>query len=164
MLRHRNGLLRHRNPSTLLENIGALLLPSSIQFRFLSTTIVRIGPLSSTSRTKVHLPLPYLLQELADICYECRFDKDTNLLHPSRAQFMHPPSHLAAIILKIFHSLGLVELVVHPTTGVILETSNLTILNFFLVRLGPMGEKRLCQVLMCSQVMFSSVRWAWAGN
>ena len=40
----------------------------------------------------------------------------------------------------------------HPKNGVILEATNLTILNYFLVRFGPMSEKRLVQVLMCSQV------------
>ena len=33
-----------------------------------------------------------------------------------------------------------------------MNSTNLTILNFFLLRLGPMSEERLVQVLMCSQV------------
>ncbi|KAJ7288447.1 N-acetylglucosaminephosphotransferase [Mycena rebaudengoi] len=51
--------------------------------------------------------------------------------------------------------------------GTILEANNLTILNFFLLRLGPMSEKRLVQVLMCSQVAGSVfafvVRYGLAG-
>jgi UDP-N-acetylglucosamine--dolichyl-phosphate N-acetylglucosaminephosphotransferase len=57
------------------------------------------------------------------------------------------------VILHLFSGLGLVDLTTHPKDGSVLETTNLTILNFFLVRLGPMNEKRLNQVLMVSQVM-----------
>lgn len=39
-----------------------------------------------------------------------------------------------------------------PNTGVITNSTNLTILNVFLLRFGPMNEKRLVQVLICSQV------------
>ncbi|KAJ4482222.1 UDP-N-acetylglucosamine-dolichyl [Lentinula aciculospora] len=95
-----------------------------------------------------------------------RFDADTNLLHPSKAILMKPPSKLAATVLRILSILKLVDLTVHPS-GVILETTNLTILNFFLVRLGPMNEKRLVQVLMCCQiggsVLAFSVRYGLAG-
>jgi len=48
--------------------------------------------------------------------------------------------------------LGLTELTLDPNTGVITNSTNLTILNFLLLRLGPMNEERLVQVLMCSQV------------
>ena len=57
------------------------------------------------------------------------------------------------MILRILSIFGLTELTLHPKTGSILEANNLTILNFFLLRLGPMNEKRLVQVLMTSQVM-----------
>ncbi|KAF5360795.1 hypothetical protein D9756_004777 [Leucocoprinus leucothites] len=86
-----------------------------------------------------------------------RFDPNTNLLHPSKAIFEKPPSQLTTFVLHTFATLGLTELTVHPASGVILEATNLTILNFFLVRLGPMNEKRLVQVLMCSQVAGSLV-------
>lgn len=56
------------------------------------------------------------------------------------------------MILRILSILGLTELTLHPKTGVILESNNLTILNLFLLRLGPMNEKRLVQVLMSTQV------------
>ena len=36
--------------------------------------------------------------------------------------------------------------------GVITETTNLTILNVFLVRFGPMTEKRLVKTLIGTQV------------
>ncbi|KAF9077584.1 UDP-N-acetylglucosamine-dolichyl [Rhodocollybia butyracea] len=96
-----------------------------------------------------------------------RFDGNTNLLHPSKALFMKPPSSLTSSVLRILAILKLVDLTTHPSTGVILETTNLTILNFFLVRLGPMNEKRLVQVLMCSQIAGSilafTVRYGLSG-
>ncbi|KAJ7758481.1 UDP-N-acetylglucosamine-dolichyl [Mycena maculata] len=96
-----------------------------------------------------------------------RIDHDTNLLHPSKALFMRPPTNLSTLILKTLSALGLTQLTTHPSNGTILEANNLTILNFFLLRLGPMNEKRLVQVLMCSQVagsMFAfTVRYGLAG-
>ncbi|KAJ7069862.1 UDP-N-acetylglucosamine-dolichyl [Mycena amicta] len=96
-----------------------------------------------------------------------RIDHDTNLLHPSHAQFLTPPSKLSAFVLRILSALGLAELTLNPTTGAIVGSSNLTILNFFLLRLGPMGEKRLVQVLMGAQVAGSVlafvVRYGLAG-
>ncbi|KAF8916986.1 N-acetylglucosaminephosphotransferase [Mucidula mucida] len=50
-----------------------------------------------------------------------RFDSQTNLLHPSKAQFLRPPSQLTILVLKTTTS----------TSGSILETTNLTILNFY---------------------------------
>jgi UDP-N-acetylglucosamine--dolichyl-phosphate N-acetylglucosaminephosphotransferase len=65
---------------------------------------------------------------------------------------MTTPSALTTFVLRIFSTFGLTKLTIHPKSGAILETDNLTILNFFLRRLGPMTEKRLVQVLICSQV------------
>ncbi|RDB17881.1 UDP-N-acetylglucosamine--dolichyl-phosphate N-acetylglucosaminephosphotransferase [Hypsizygus marmoreus] len=96
-----------------------------------------------------------------------RFDPETNLLHPSKAVLVKPPSRLTSIVLHALAAFGLTELTLHQTTGSILECTNLTILNFFLIRLGPMNEKRLVQVLMCSQVAGSIfafvVRYGLAG-
>ncbi|EKM79398.1 hypothetical protein AGABI1DRAFT_74400 [Agaricus bisporus var. burnettii JB137-S8] len=96
-----------------------------------------------------------------------RFDVNANLLYPSKIIFEKPPSQLTTYVLRIFSTFGLTELTFHATSGIILEATNLTILNFFLVRLGPMNEKRLVQVLMCSQVAGSAlafvVRYGLAG-
>ncbi|KAH7922041.1 hypothetical protein BV22DRAFT_1175278 [Leucogyrophana mollusca] len=96
-----------------------------------------------------------------------RFDPETNLLSPSKTLFLKPPSRLASFVLHTLATLRLTELTVHPTTGNILEATNLTILNFFLLRLGPMNEKRLVQVLICTQVAGSilafTVRYGLAG-
>ncbi|KXN88194.1 UDP-N-acetylglucosamine--dolichyl-phosphate N-acetylglucosaminephosphotransferase [Leucoagaricus sp. SymC.cos] len=86
-----------------------------------------------------------------------RFDASQNLLYPSKAIFEKPPSKVTTLVLRVFATLGLTELTIHPSTGIILEATNLTILNFFLIRLGPMNEKRLVQVLICSQVAGSVV-------
>ncbi|PPQ67548.1 hypothetical protein CVT26_006849 [Gymnopilus dilepis] len=84
-----------------------------------------------------------------------RFEAETNLLHPSKAaerQFEKAPSKITVIVLRILSTLGLAELTTDPTSGVITNTTNLTILNVFLLRLGPMNEKKLVQVLIVSQV------------
>lgn len=63
-----------------------------------------------------------------------------------------PPSGLATLVLRLLAAVGLTELKTRPQDGMILEASNLTILNVFLVRLGPMTEKKLVQTLIATQV------------
>ncbi|KAI0264012.1 N-acetylglucosaminephosphotransferase [Gloeopeniophorella convolvens] len=82
-----------------------------------------------------------------------RFDSETHLLHPSKAQFLKRPSRLSAIVLRLLAALGCTELTALPD-GTILEATNLTLLNTLLVRLGPMREKHLTQTLIGVQVMF----------
>lgn len=85
--------------------------------------------------------------------YSYRFEAETGLLHPSKAEFKdHPPSKLASFILWTFSTLGFVRLTTDPRTGQILDTTNLTILNVFLLRFGPMRENTLVKVLGLSQV------------
>ncbi|KAF7791420.1 hypothetical protein EIP86_002436 [Pleurotus ostreatoroseus] len=81
-----------------------------------------------------------------------RFDKQTGLLYPSKAEFERKPSPLTTLVLKVLSTLGLIEVSVNSETGRT-ETTNLTILNVFLVRLGPMREDTLVKVLICTQVM-----------
>jgi hypothetical protein len=59
---------------------------------------------------------------------------------------------MTTVVLRILSALKLTEVTTDPATGAIVNTTNLTILNFFLLRFGPMTEKRLVQVLICSQV------------
>lgn len=96
-----------------------------------------------------------------------RFDPDTNLLHPSTVAFERPPSARTTSTLRLLSLLGLTRLTTHPKTGQIFEASNLTILNWFLVRLGPMTEKQLVQVLCAAQVAGSvfafMIRYGLAG-
>jgi len=63
------------------------------------------------------------------------------------------------MILRTLATIGLTELTLHPKTGVIIEATNLTIFNFFLLRLGPMNEKSLVHVLIGSQVCFAGILW-----
>ncbi|KZT64628.1 N-acetylglucosaminephosphotransferase [Daedalea quercina L-15889] len=82
-----------------------------------------------------------------------RFDAETGLLYPSTALFKeHAPSRLASLALRVLAALGFVRLTEDPRTGEITETTNLTILNVFLLRLGPMREDSLVKVLIASQV------------
>lgn len=87
-------------------------------------------------------------------------DPRTNLLHPSHTPFPHPPSKLSTLVLHTLSLLGLTQLTLHPKSGMIMEATNLTILNALLVRLGPMREERLVRVVVAVQV---SVRWDGVG-
>jgi len=88
-----------------------------------------------------------------------RFDKETGLLYPSKAEFKNPPSSLALIILKVFSALGFIQLSENSETK-LAETTNLTILNVFLVRLGPMREDLLVKILISSQIAGSVLAFA----
>src|SRR5258708_812213 len=81
-----------------------------------------------------------------------RFDPNTNLLPPSAGAFDRPPTVRTSSTLHLFSLLGPTRLTKHPKTGQILEATNLTILHWFLVRLGLMTEKRLVKVLCATQV------------
>ncbi|TFL01865.1 N-acetylglucosaminephosphotransferase [Pterulicium gracile] len=86
-----------------------------------------------------------------------RLDPRTNLLHPSHTPFPHPPSKLSTLVLHTLSLLGLTQLTLHPKSGMIMEATNLTILNALLVRLGPMREERLVRVVVAVQVAGSVV-------
>ena len=55
-------------------------------------------------------------------------------------------------MLQVLAGLGFTELTTH-TDGTILEATNLTLLNVLLLRLRPMREKQLTQVLIVVQVI-----------
>jgi len=80
------------------------------------------------------------------------FDPETHLLHPSKAMFMKRTSRLSTVVLRVLAGLGCTELTALPD-GTILEATNLTLFNALLLRLGPMREKRLTQLLMAVQVV-----------
>ncbi|KAI0647720.1 N-acetylglucosaminephosphotransferase [Trametes meyenii] len=87
-----------------------------------------------------------------------RFDPETQLLHPSRAEFKEKrPTALTVLVLRVLSALGLVELAFDERTGELASTTNLTILNVFLLRLGPMREDSLTRVLIATQVCGSLV-------
>ena len=158
MLCYRNGLCCCRNSSSFLEDAVAVLYASDLQFPSVLSTIIWACSVSTTQGTKVgrmvvfyhNIPLKIL-----GYFFHPRFDANTNLLHPSKAHFLTQPSRLTTFVLRLFSAFGLTELTLHPKTGNILEANNLTILNFFLLHLGPMNEERLVKVLISSQVWVS---------
>jgi UDP-N-acetylglucosamine--dolichyl-phosphate N-acetylglucosaminephosphotransferase len=81
-----------------------------------------------------------------------RFDPATGLLHPSLATFKRPPSALSTLVLRVLSALRLTRLTHDPATGAIAATTNLTILNVFLLVLGPLRERTLVRVLVAAQV------------
>jgi UDP-N-acetylglucosamine--dolichyl-phosphate N-acetylglucosaminephosphotransferase len=60
-------------------------------------------------------------------------------------------------MLQVLAGLGFTELTTLPD-GTVLETTNLTLLNVLLLRLGPMREKRLTQALIVVQVIHCYLR------
>ena len=72
------------------------------------------------------------------------------MLYPSKAEFKKPPSRLTTAVLKILAALRLIKLSQNPETG-LPETTNLTILNVFLLLLGPMKEDALVKTLISTQ-------------
>lgn len=156
MLRHWHGVCSSRNPGALLENAVAIFYTTDLQLSVILSPIIWSRPLSSAQGTKVSRFERQARTENMN-WPPFRFDSSTNLLYPSKVVFERPPSQLTIFVLRVFATLGLTKLTVHPASGLILEATNLTVLNFFLVRLGPMNEKRLVRVLMCSQVCRSMV-------
>lgn len=63
-----------------------------------------------------------------------------------------PASRLSLLILRVLSTCGLTNLTTRPQDGAVMEATNLTILNVFLVRFGAMTEKRLVQTLITTQV------------
>lgn len=62
-----------------------------------------------------------------------------------------PLSKLGSLVLRLLSTVGLTKLTFRAQDGSITAASNLTILNVFLVRFGPMSEKRLVQTLTAVQ-------------
>lgn len=84
-----------------------------------------------------------------------RYNARTNLLEPSRATFPSekPLRPQVGEILKIFDKLRLVSVEV-DTAGRVTSTSNLTIINLWLVWRGPLREDRLTIELTVLQLVF----------
>ena len=153
MLCYGNGFCCCWNSSPFLEDSVTVLYASNFQFPSILSTIIWACSLSTAQGTKVgRMSVSLFTWHPTKRFLYLRFDANTNLLHPSKALILTPPSRLTSFVLHLFSAFGLTELTLHPKTGNILEASNLTILNFFLLRLGPMNEERLVKVLMTSQV------------
>ena len=71
-----------------------------------------------------------------------KFNADSGLLDASVTEWEKPPSPLIATVLELLHRLCLVR-VKRNKQGQIVESSNLTILNLWLIWMGPMKEDQL---------------------
>lgn len=93
-----------------------------------------------------------------------RFNPQTGLLGPSMAHFggsaeaaKQGPKHTkplrrpVQVALKALSSVGLVKVEIEQKTGQVVQCSNLTILNLWLVWFGPMREERLALSLLAMQ-------------
>ena len=79
-----------------------------------------------------------------------RFNGRSGLLEPSVTPWERPPSLTVAIALKLLNKLHLLQIKVSPD-GVIIESSNFTLLNLWLVWFGPMREDRLAISILILQ-------------
>lgn len=133
---------------------------------FAGMTFAVVGILGHFSKTLLLCFLPqlfnaaYSLPQLLHIvpCPRHRmpkFNPRTGLLHASTATFKSPPRPVIATILRLLSKLRLVQL--HEQDGEIVECSNLTAMNLFLVHFGPMREDRVTEWLLGIQVLSCAV-------
>ena len=80
-----------------------------------------------------------------------RFNARTGLLEPSAVAWPYPPSPPVAGLLRLLSRLRLVAILQTNSKGEILETSNLTLLNLWLLWFGPMREDRLAMGILAVQ-------------
>jgi len=80
-----------------------------------------------------------------------RFNARTGLLEPSVTEWQYPPRLATGLALKLLHRLRLVRIMTNKD-GQIIESSNFTILNLWLVWFGPKREDRLAMDILALQV------------
>ena len=81
-----------------------------------------------------------------------RFNARTGLLEPSVTEWTQPPNRLVGTVLKALDKLNLIR-VTTDEKGVIIQSSNLTILNLWLVWWGPRREDRLAFEIVAMQTV-----------
>jgi len=79
-----------------------------------------------------------------------RFNTRSGLLEPSVVEWLRPPPKVVGMALDILHQLRLVR-VKRSAEGDIIESTNLTLLNLWLVWLGPMREDILAMNMVALQ-------------
>lgn len=79
-----------------------------------------------------------------------RFNARTGLLEPSRVEFQKPLRKPIAESLKLLHRLRLLDVEVDEK-GRVVSSSNMTLINLWLVWFGPMREDRLAMGLLAFQ-------------
>ncbi|KAG0649135.1 c-1-P transferase [Hyphodiscus hymeniophilus] len=121
------GILGHFSKTLLL-----LFIPQIFNFIYSSPQLFRIVPCP-----RHRLP---------------RFNARTGLLEPSVTEWQHPPKPTVATVLKGLHKLHLIRVTTNRE-GQIIESSNLTLLNLWLVWFGPRREDRLAAEIVALQVV-----------
>ncbi|KAJ5172715.1 Glycosyl transferase family 4 [Penicillium capsulatum] len=81
-----------------------------------------------------------------------KFNASTGLLDVSVTEWTVPPPPLIATTLNVLHQLRLVR-ITKDEDGQIVQSTNLTILNLWLVWMGPMREDRLAWHMVAVQVL-----------
>ncbi|KAL4957145.1 glycosyl transferase family 4-domain-containing protein [Aspergillus filifer] len=81
-----------------------------------------------------------------------KFNSDSGLVDASVTEWEKPPSPLIAAALQLLHRLCLVR-VKRNNQGRIVESSNLTILNLWLIWMGPMREDQLALSMVVVQAV-----------
>lgn len=81
-----------------------------------------------------------------------RFNARTGLLEPSVTEWQQPPSPVIDMALRLLHKLHLLRVETN-LKGQVVESTNFTILNLWLVWWGPMREDRLAMGLLAVQVV-----------
>ncbi|KAL4981702.1 glycosyl transferase family 4-domain-containing protein [Aspergillus falconensis] len=130
---------------------------------FAGMVFVVVGILGHFSKTLLLLFIPqifnfvYSVPQLFHIipCPRHRlpkFNAKTGLVDASVTEWEVPPSRLLAMALELLHRLRLAR-VRKNEQGRIVESSNLTILNLWLVWMGPMKEDRLALSMVAVQTV-----------
>jgi UDP-N-acetylglucosamine--dolichyl-phosphate N-acetylglucosaminephosphotransferase len=81
-----------------------------------------------------------------------RFNARTGLLEPSVTEWQHPPRPIVNFALKTLDRLNLLRVKTNKD-GQVVESSNLTILNLWLVWFGPRMENRLATEIVAMQIV-----------
>jgi UDP-N-acetylglucosamine--dolichyl-phosphate N-acetylglucosaminephosphotransferase len=119
------GILGHFSKTLLL-----LFIPQIFNFIYSAPQLFRI----------VHCPRHRLP----------RFNSRTGLMEASITEWQYPPKPIIGAALKLLHQLHLLRVTTNEA-GEIIESSNFTILNLWLVWFGPKREDRLAIEILAMQ-------------
>ncbi|CAD6452259.1 d6612e6e-3523-40ac-b11d-c802275f555a [Sclerotinia trifoliorum] len=121
------GILGHFSKTLLL-----LLIPQTFNFLYSTPQLFHLIPCP-----RHRLP---------------RYNPHTNLLEPSITPWPQPPKPHQAALLHLLHKLRLLSLTFN-NEGRIIESSNFTLLNLWLVWFGPRREDRLALEILAMQTI-----------
>ncbi|OAF61509.1 tunicamycin resistance protein [Pseudogymnoascus destructans] len=81
-----------------------------------------------------------------------RFNARSGLLEPSVTLWTREPNQLQSLLISVLERVGCLG-VTRDEDGKVTETTNMTILNLWLVWRGPLREDRLLNEIVCMQVL-----------